>query len=116
METRTRSLCHHHLGKLLVIDLSITIDIGLTNHFINFFISQLLAQIRHHVPQFSSRDETILVLVKNPESFLELLFGVRVFHLPGHKVQELWEVDGAITISIDFVYHVLKFSLGRVLA
>lgn len=37
----------------------------LTNHFIDFLIGELLAQVGHDVSEFSGTDETITVLVKN---------------------------------------------------
>ena len=36
-------------------------------------------------------------------------------HLPGHQIQKLWEVDGAIPISIYFVDHVLQLWFSWVL-
>merc|ERR1711884_450913 len=39
-----------------------------------------------------------------------------VLHLSGHHGEELGEINGSVTIGIDFVDHVLKFSLCRILA
>ena len=37
-------------------------------------------------------------------------------HLASHEVQELWEIDGAVAVSIDLVDHVLQLCFGGVLA
>lgn len=39
-----------------------------------------------------------------------------VLHLASHQRQELWEVDGAVAISINFVDHILKLRFSGVLA
>ena len=36
-------LGHHHFNELLVVDLSITVDIGLTDHLVNLLIRQFLS-------------------------------------------------------------------------
>jgi hypothetical protein len=36
-------------------------------------------------------------------------------HFAGHEVKKLGEVDGSISVSIDFVNHVLELRLGGVL-
>ena len=41
---------------------------------------------------------------------------VCVLHLPGHHGQKLGEVDGAVTVSVHLVDHVLKLGLSGVLA
>merc|ERR1719195_624702 len=109
------SLRHHHLDKLLVIDLSITIHISLTNHLINLLIGQLLAQICHHMTKLSCADEAVSITVEDLECLDKLFFGVRVLHLACHQGQELREIDGAISISIDLIDHVLELSFGWVL-
>merc|ERR1719333_1352620 len=109
-------LGHHHFDELLVVDLTISIDIRLTDHFINLLIGELLTQVGHHMPQLRSRDETIAITVKDLEGFDELFLCISVLHLAGHQREELWEVDGAVTIGINFVDHILKLSFSRILA
>lgn len=36
-------------------------------------------------------------------------------HLSGHQVEELWEVNGPITISIHLIDHVLQLSFSGIL-
>uniref|UniRef100_A0A2P2LAT0 Calmodulin n=1 Tax=Rhizophora mucronata TaxID=61149 RepID=A0A2P2LAT0_RHIMU len=109
------SLGHHDFDKLFIVDLPITIHISLTDHLINFLISQLLPKICHDMTELSSGDEAILVLVKNPESFLELLLRISVLHLAGHQIKKLWKVDGSIPICIDLIDHVLELCFSWVL-
>eukprot|EP00442_Polarella_glacialis_P057006 CAMPEP_0115076334 /NCGR_PEP_ID=MMETSP0227-20121206/16373_1 /TAXON_ID=89957 /ORGANISM="Polarella glacialis, Strain CCMP 1383" /LENGTH=128 /DNA_ID=CAMNT_0002463471 /DNA_START=127 /DNA_END=510 /DNA_ORIENTATION=+ len=102
------SLGHHHLHKLFVINLTVTIDVSLTDHFIHLLVSQLLAQIRHDVTKLCCADEAVAVAIEDLEGLDELLFGVRVLHLPGHQREELREVDGSVAIGVHLVDHVLK--------
>merc|ERR1712118_522897 len=64
-EDCTSSLGHHHLDKLLVIDLTIAIYVGLTNHLIDFLISELLTEVGHHMPQLCGTDESVAMTVEN---------------------------------------------------
>ena len=109
-------LGHHHLDEFLVVDLAITIDIGLTDHFIDLLVSQLLAQVSHDVAKLGGGDETVTVLVEHLEGLDDFLLAVGVLHLAGHHGKELREINGAIAISIDLIDHVLELGLSGVLA
>ena len=61
-----KSLARHHGDKLLVVDLAVAVDVGLPNHLVHFLVSQLLAQVGHHVTQLSRADVTVPVLVEDP--------------------------------------------------
>lgn len=61
LQTRKQQQIQH----TFVVHLSISVDIGLTNHLVDFLVGQLLSQIRHHVAKFSGRDETVAVLVEH---------------------------------------------------
>merc|ERR1719272_1178843 len=112
MNHASRLLGHHDLDKLFVVNLSVTIDISLTDHLIDFLVGELLAKVGHDVTKLSSGDETVAILVEN----LEGLLGIGVLHLASHQVEELWEIDGSGAISINLVDHVLELSLSWVLA
>jgi hypothetical protein len=58
-------LGHHHVHKLIVVDLTITIDIGLTDHLIDLLVSELLTKVSHDVTELSGRNESISVLVED---------------------------------------------------
>merc|ERR1719333_1866683 len=82
------SLGHHHLDKLLVVDLSITINICLSDHLIYFFVGELLAEICHDVAQLGSTNESVAIAVEDLECFNQFLLGIRVLHLSCHQGQE----------------------------
>ena len=44
-------------------------------------------------------DKAVAILVEHPEGLPDLLLAVRILHLPRHHRQELWEVDGAVTLK-----------------
>mmetsp|Transcript_17193 Transcript_17193/g.43122 ORF Transcript_17193/g.43122 Transcript_17193/m.43122 type:complete len:228 (+) Transcript_17193:318-1001(+) len=109
-------LGEHHVDELLVVDLPITIHICLTNHLLNLLFRELLAQVGHHVPELSSRDVAVAILIEHTEGLLQLVLVVCVLHLAGHEHEELWEIDGAVAISVHLVDHVLQLGLSGVLA
>merc|ERR1719162_2253091 len=100
-------LRHHHLHELLIVDLAITINVRLTNHFINLLIRELLSEICHDVAQLCGTDEAVAIAIENLEGLDELLFGVSVLHLACHQRQEFWEVNCAVAVRIDLIDHVL---------
>mmetsp|Transcript_35126 Transcript_35126/g.78178 ORF Transcript_35126/g.78178 Transcript_35126/m.78178 type:complete len:206 (+) Transcript_35126:571-1188(+) len=105
----------HHVDKLLVVDLTITINIGLADHLLHLFLGELLAQVGHHMPQLSSRDEAVSILIEHFESLPQLLLLISFLHLACHKSKEFREVNGAVAISINLIDHVLQFCLSWVL-
>merc|ERR1719478_1408185 len=111
-----RLLGHHDLDELLVVDLAVTVNVGLADHLVDLLVGELLAEVGHDVAELSRRDEAVAVLVEDAEGLLELLLRVGVLHLAGHEGAELGEVNGAVAVGIDLVDHVLQLSLGRVLA
>lgn len=53
--TITGLLCHHHLDKLLVVDLAIPVNICLSYHLVYLLICQLLSQVGHDMSQLQAR-------------------------------------------------------------
>ena len=41
----------HHGDKLLVVDLTVAVNVGLADHLVDLLVGQLLAEIGHHVTQ-----------------------------------------------------------------
>uniref|UniRef100_A0A6V2M3V7 Uncharacterized protein n=1 Tax=Ditylum brightwellii TaxID=49249 RepID=A0A6V2M3V7_9STRA len=105
---KTNLLGHHHLDKFFVVDLTISINIGLADHLINLLISELFPKVGHDVTQFGSRDEAISVLVENLEGLKNFLLTVCVLHLASHHCQKLGEVNGSISIRVD-----LRCAIGK---
>lgn len=68
------------------------------------------------MPQLRRADITVPILIKHLERLLDLLLRIGIAHLPRHHGEELWEIDGAVTVGVDLVDHVLKLCFGGVLA
>merc|ERR1712117_338101 len=116
MLRRRCSLGHHHSDELLVVDVTITIDISLSDHLIDLLVSELLSEVSYDVTELSSRDETVTITIEDLEGLDKLLLSISVLHLTGHEGEELWEINGSVTISIDLIDHILELSLSWVLS
>lgn len=137
-------LCHHHFDKFVVIHLTVTVVVCLTDHLIDFLVCQLLAkichdmsQLRHHkfktkrlcvLCNLGGRDETVAVFIKHLEGFPQLFFVVTILsrywrhfkdrhdlHLLCHEAEELGKIDDSVSVRVDFVYHFLKLCFRWVL-
>lgn len=73
-------------------------------------------QVCHDMPQLSSADESIAILVEDFKRLLDLLFAIGITHLPRHHGEEFREIDGAVSICINFVNHVLELCFRGILA
>merc|ERR1711957_1119515 len=51
---KTHLLRHHHLHKLPIIDLTITINVSFPDHLIDFLICELFTQVRHDMAQLAA--------------------------------------------------------------
>merc|ERR1712061_468322 len=76
------SLGHHHLHKLLVVDLAIAVDVRFPNHLINLLVGELLTQVCHDMAQLRGTDKAIAIAIENLEGLDELFLSVCVLHLP----------------------------------
>merc|ERR1719400_2948905 len=113
-QSHRHSLGHHHLHKFLIIDLTITVDVSLTDHLIHLLVAEFLPKIGHDVAQLCRADETISVAIEHLERLDQILLGVCVLHLSCHQRQELREIDGPISVCVDLVDHVLEFRSSSV--
>src|ERR1700753_3430223 len=68
----------------------------------------------HDVPQLGRANVTVPVLVEDIKGLFNLLLTICVTHLPSHVGQELQKVDGAVSVEINLVDHVLELSLRGV--
>jgi len=96
--------------------MTITIDISLSDHLIDLLIGELLSEVGHNVSKLSSGDKTVSISIEDLEGLDELLLSIGILHLSGHEGEELWEINGSVTIGIDLIDHVLELSLGWVLS
>ena len=60
--------------------------------------------------------ESVSIWVELPEALHEFLLSVGVLHFSYHETLELFKIDGAVSILINFLNHILELSLGRILA
>merc|ERR1712146_661042 len=67
------SLSHHHLHELFVVDLAVTVHVGLSNHLVNLLVRELLPEVGHHVAQLGGADEAVAVAVEDLERLDQLL-------------------------------------------
>ena len=56
---------HHHPHELFVVDVSVSINVCLSNHLVYFLVSQFLTQVGHHVSQLSSWDESVSITIEH---------------------------------------------------
>lgn len=80
----------------LVIDLSVAVDVGFTDHLVDLLVGELLAEVGHDVAQLGGRYETVAVLVEHAERLADLLLAVGVLHFTGHHRQEFREIYRAV--------------------
>lgn len=64
-----KSSCHHHSNKLFVINVSITVNISFSDHFVDLLVSKFFTQVCHYVTKLSCWNQTISVSVENFECF-----------------------------------------------
>lgn len=108
-------MSHHHSYEFFIVNLSITINISFSDHFINFFISQFFTKSGHDLSKFSSGNKLVSISVKDFKGFSEFFFSISILDLSGHKGKKLWEINCPVPVSVDFVDHVLEFSFSWIL-
>ena len=96
----------HHLCKLFIVYLTITINTCFLDHFFNLFICYLLSRACHHMAKLCCTSLAPAVLIRHAECCSHC-FTLRVLHFSCHPCQEFWEVSCAITISVYSVNSVL---------
>ena len=117
-----RLLSRHHSYKLRVVNLTVTVNISLSDHLIYLIISKLHTEIGYDVSKFSSRDLTITISIENLEGFLVLLLliFIRITSwisimigwprlLSCHHSNKLLIVNLTITVNIGLSDHLIYF-------
>merc|ERR1711976_381614 len=95
----------HDAEELVLVDLAITITVGLVNHLLELLIGHVLAELLCDTLEVLEGDLASLIVVEETEHLDDLLAGVAVTHASGHHVEELVEVDGAGAVFVDVVDH-----------
>merc|ERR1719238_59993 len=93
----------HDAEELLLVDLAITITVGLVNHLLELLVGHVLTELLRDTLEVLEGDLAGLIVVEETEHLDDLLAGVAVTHASGHHVEELVEVDGAGAISVEEV-------------
>ena len=54
-----------NLLRTFIVDFPITVNIRLPDHLLDFFIREVLAQVRHHLAEFSGGDGAVSIPVEH---------------------------------------------------
>jgi hypothetical protein len=88
------SVTYHHLDKLFIVDLTITVNISLTDHFINLFVGQFLACRKVEKGSVKERKAESLYNLANDDK-------VSAVHTKGgHNVAQFGRGDEAVAILV----------------
>ena len=97
----------HDAHELFLRDLTISVTVGLFNHFGDFIVGHVLSELLGDALEVSEGDFACLVIVEETESLEHLFAGVSLGHLLGHHVEELWVVDDSGAVLVDVGDHFL---------
>ena len=66
--------------------------------------------------QFVAIYETVSISVEQLEPLFKFILLVAVFHLAGHQVAELFELERAVSVHVHLVDHISQLRVRRVLS
>merc|ERR1711918_308782 len=66
--------------ELLLVDLTVTITVGLVDHLLKLLVGHVLAELLGHALEVLERDLASLIVVEETEHLNDLLAGVTVAH------------------------------------
>merc|ERR1719263_248150 len=101
----------HDAEEFVLVDLAVTIAIGLVNHLLELFVGHVLTELLGDTLQILEGNLAGLIIIEEAEHLDDLLAGVAVTHASSHHVEELVEIDGAGAIFVDVVDHATDFIL-----
>lgn len=93
MESDAWAFAGHDIVELLLRNLSILVLVGLLDHFLQFVLVDVLAQLLHDGFQILDGDVARLVQVEEVKHLLQVFPSVLVGDPLCHQVQEFVEVD-----------------------
>ena len=82
-----KSFGHHHSDEFFIVNMAISIKICLSDHFVDFIISEFLSQVCHNMSQFGGRNKSVSISIEHFEGFDQLFLGVRILFM--NKNEEL---------------------------
>ena len=86
----------HQTGKLLQVDLAVTVQVCLSYHGPHLGLGQRLAEVAHGEPQFLLAYQAVTVSVEDFKSMCNII--ITTVSSLYHHVNKLIEVDGSIKI------------------
>ena len=69
---------------------------------------QMQLKIIESIDDLYTGNVSVAVLVEDSEGFSQLLLVVGVLHLLRHHLEELFKVDGAVSVFVHLVDHILR--------
>merc|ERR1712054_368798 len=102
------TLLLHDAVEFVNVDLTITITVGLVDHVLELLIVDVLTQLLSDTGKVAEGDLVGVVIIEELEDLLDVLAGVLLAHLAGHHLEELGELDGAVTVVVDVGDHLLE--------
>merc|ERR1712147_391294 len=102
------ALLLHDAVELIDVDLAIAITVGLVDHVLELLIVDVLTELLSNTGKVAEGDLVGVVVVEQLEHLLDVLTSVLLAHLGGHHVEELSELDGAVSVVVDVSDHLLE--------
>merc|ERR1719160_49702 len=101
----------HDAEKFFFIDLTVAIPVGLIDHFLKLLICHPFSKLFCHAFQVLEGYFARLVIIKQTESFQDLILGVAIENLMSHHLEKFFVLDGSTSIIIDVRNHLLNLLL-----
>merc|ERR1719444_446070 len=91
----------HDSQKLLLINFAVPISISFIYHFLKLFVCHALTKFFGDSLQVLKRDFPCLVVIKQPESFQNLILGITIEDFMRHHFQKLFVPDCTTSVIIN---------------
>ena len=70
------SLGQHQADELLLVDVTVTIEVGITDHLVDLRLGEPLTEVSHDVTELGSGDQTAAIAIEDHEDITERLLSV----------------------------------------
>lgn len=101
----------HDTNKLLLVDFSVSVTIGLIDHLLELLVSHCFAQFSCDSLQILQRDLASAVIIEKSKSLEDLLSWISLCDFASHQLHEICEFNDSFSLSIHFGDHLLDFLL-----
>ena len=96
----------HDGQELSFTDLAVAILVELIDHSLQLVVIEVLLHLTSHTSQVPEADFASVVLVEKLEGFGDLLDRVALTDLGGHDLEEVWVLDLARTLAVEFSHEI----------